>query len=197
MEGGFVLIVGPSGAGKDTLIGLARERLAADERFVFPRRLVTRASSAFEDHDTVDEASFTRDWGAGLFPLAWRAHGLGYALPGSAREAALAGRIVICNVSRAVVEEGRRTLPNVSVVEITASEEVLAQRLHARARADDGELSHRLARSRTVPPVHADLVIVNEAAPEKGAEMLVGFLRGKVPPFSSRASEARPGTVLR
>lgn len=179
MAGGFVLIVGPSGAGKDTLIGLACKRLTGDGRFTFPRRLVTRGSSAFEDHDSIDDASFARDWEAGHFPLAWRAHGLGYALPNFARDAALAGQIVICNVSRAVVEEGRRTLPNVSVVEITASEQVLADRLHARSRAEDGDLSHRLARSRLVPPVCADFVIVNETAAEEGAELLVGFLREK------------------
>lgn len=196
--GGFVMVVGPSGAGKDTLIGLARERLSADERFVFPRRLVTRASSAWEDHDSIDEATFARDCEAGRFPLAWRAHDLGYALPGSARDAALAGRVVICNVSRAVVEEGRRTLPNVSVVEITASEQVLAERLHARGRVEDGDLAGRLARSRAMPAVHADLVIVNETTPEDAAELLIEFLRGKaVPPLSSRAGEARPATVIR
>src|SRR3569833_150302 len=46
------LVVGPSGAGKDTLIGGAREALAGDDRFVFVRRIVTRAGNSAEDHDS-------------------------------------------------------------------------------------------------------------------------------------------------
>ena len=38
-----VLVVGPSGAGKDAVLRVARERLAGDRRFVFPSRVVTRA----------------------------------------------------------------------------------------------------------------------------------------------------------
>ncbi len=179
MGGGFVLVVGPSGAGKDTLIGLARERLADELRVVFPRRLVTRPVSAHEDHDTLDEAAFARGCREGAFALSWRAHGLGYALPGSAREAALEGAVVVCNVSRTLVAEARRTLPRVSVVAVTASEPVLAARLRARARAEDGDIGARLARSRQVPEVGCDLVIVNEAAPEAAADALVAFLTAK------------------
>ncbi len=103
MAGGFVLVVGPSGAGKDTLIGLARERLSGDPRFLFARRVVTRAASRWEDHDTLDEALFDAACAGGRFALAWRAHGLGYALPGACLEAARAGQVVVCNVSRAVI----------------------------------------------------------------------------------------------
>ena len=38
-----MLVVGPSGAGKDAVLRVARERLAGDRRFVFPSRVVTRA----------------------------------------------------------------------------------------------------------------------------------------------------------
>ena len=40
--GWLVLIVGPSGAGKDTLIKIARRNLANEGRVKFPRRVVTR-----------------------------------------------------------------------------------------------------------------------------------------------------------
>ena len=41
-QGALVLVVGPSGAGKDALIAAAREALEANTRFTFPRRVVTR-----------------------------------------------------------------------------------------------------------------------------------------------------------
>jgi ribose 1,5-bisphosphokinase len=75
MAGCLVLVVGPSGAGKDTLIRLARTALAGDARYVFPRRLVTRPPSADEDNAEIDEAAFAEGQAAGRFTLSWRAHG--------------------------------------------------------------------------------------------------------------------------
>jgi ribose 1,5-bisphosphokinase len=180
MAGGFVFIVGPSGAGKDTLIRLAEAQLAADPRFHFPRRLVTRAGSTFEDHDTIGEAEFEEGVAKGHFALAWRAHGLGYALPGSCLTAALEGRLVICNVSRRMIDTGRESLPNVAVVEVTAPFEVLAQRLAGRGRREDGDIGARLARSQEIGNTDADLVIVNDRTPEEGATRLIAFLRASV-----------------
>ena len=46
--GKLVLVVGPSGAGKDTLLGLARAACADDPSIVFARRVVTREASDAE-----------------------------------------------------------------------------------------------------------------------------------------------------
>ncbi|MFE1599982.1 phosphonate metabolism protein/1,5-bisphosphokinase (PRPP-forming) PhnN [Methylobacterium sp. ID0610] len=172
--GGFVLVVGPSGAGKDTLIRLAREALAGEPRFVFPRRLVTRPPSAHEDNDEIAEADFAAGEAGGRFALSWRAHGLGYALPGETGILAEAGRIVVVNVSRRVVAEARMRLKRVSVVAVTAPPAVLAQRLAARRRPEDGDIAARLARA---APDEADLTIVNTGPPEAGAALLVAHLR--------------------
>ena len=174
MAGCLVLVVGPSGAGKDTLIRLAREALAGDPRTVFPRRLVTRPPSADEDNDEIDAAAFAEGCAAGRFTLHWRAHGLGYAIPAEAGRLAEAGHVVVCNVSRRVVAQARAAGLRVSVVEITAPPEILMQRLAARGRAEDGDLAARLARA---VPVEADLRILNVGAPEAGAARLVAHLR--------------------
>jgi ribose 1,5-bisphosphokinase len=176
MSGGFVLVVGPSGAGKDTLIGLAKAELAAEPCFVFPRRLVTRPSSAFEEHDTISDQEFESGRREGRFTLSWRAHGLGYALPGSCRALAAAGRIVVCNVSRTQVEDARRVLDGVRVVAVTAPPRVLAERLQRRGRADDADLEARLARSSALPDIGAELTIVNDKSAEEAARRFVGFL---------------------
>jgi ribose 1,5-bisphosphokinase len=179
MAGGFVLVVGPSGAGKDTLLQLARQEFAACPQYVFPRRLVTRSSSIWEEHDSIDHAAFERGVTDGEFTLAWRAHGHGYAIPGPCLGEAADGRIIVCNVSRMVVEAARERLPNVSVVEITAPREVLAARLAGRGRGDDADLGARLERSREIPSLDVDLMIVNDQAPQDGARLLIDFLQCK------------------
>jgi ribose 1,5-bisphosphokinase len=46
--GRLVLVIGPSGAGKDTLIGLAQAACADGNDVVFPQRVVTREASSLE-----------------------------------------------------------------------------------------------------------------------------------------------------
>ena len=47
----MIVVVGPSGAGKDSLINLARMHYADDPRIGFVRRVITRpADGATEDH---------------------------------------------------------------------------------------------------------------------------------------------------
>jgi len=180
MTGGFVFIVGPSGAGKDTLLGLAKSELSQDGRFLFPRRLVTRSSSVWEDHDTMTEEEFETGHANRRFTLSWRAHGHGYALPRSCLAAARAGHLVVCNISRTLVEDARRCLPNVAVVEVTAPRAILAARLAQRNRSDDANLEARLARSSEVGPIEVDLTIVNDRSPEEGAGQLVSFLYSRM-----------------
>ena len=83
-QGAFVAVVGPSGAGKDTLIGYAKARLAEKGRgrFHFVRRVITRAADgSTEDHDTLSPMAFERAEADGAFALSWEAHGLCYGLP--------------------------------------------------------------------------------------------------------------------
>src|SRR5690606_8671503 len=97
----LVLVVGPSGAGKDTLIDGARQALEGDSRFSFARRLVTRpADIEVEDHVSLDRAEFARAARAGRFALTWQAHGLDYALSIGVDTDLALGRVVIANISR-------------------------------------------------------------------------------------------------
>ena len=67
-HGVFVAVVGPSGAGKDTVIAYARDRFADDASVEFVRRVITRPSdAASEDHDTLEDAAFEEAENASAF----------------------------------------------------------------------------------------------------------------------------------
>lgn len=171
----LVLVVGPSGAGKDTLLRIARARLAERADIVFARRLISREPDGTEDAGRIDEAAFEAGLAAGRFPLGWRANGLCYALGEDARTALEAGRIVVANGSRAAVAQARARFGRVKVVHVTAPAEVLAARIAARGREDADALAGRLKREPALdaPP---DLSIVNDGAAEPAGERLAAYL---------------------
>lgn len=170
MSGALVLVVGPSGAGKDTLINRARDQLAQDDRFVFVRRVVTReAREDLEDHDTIDPEHFELRRRCGGFALDWEAHGLRYAIPASIEAAMMVGRVVIANVSRSVIATAAIKYESCYVVLITAAPEVRAERLAARGRETEKEIATRLAREGApLPPGVFPAIIDNSEAIEVG-----------------------------
>ena len=177
--GRLVLVVGPSGAGKDTLLRLARAACADDHDIVFPRRIVTRASSADEDNIAVRPDEFRRARERGEFAVHWEAHGHSYALPCDINDDVRAGRAVVANVSRTVLGALRRTYANVVVVAITAPPDVLAQRLAARARQSDGNIAERLSRSVDDASAQADVTILNAGSAEYHGCQLVRLIRNQ------------------
>jgi ribose 1,5-bisphosphokinase len=186
--GRLVLVVGPSGAGKDTLIDLARAALRHDPAIVFARRVVTRAVTAAETHDTMDADAFDRAVRAGAFALTWKAHELRYGIPAGIDDHIRAGRTVVCNVSRAIVDAARRRYADVLVALVTAPPEVLAARLAARSRDSDGDIGRRLARGDAFADSVADCVIANVGAPETGAAALTAAIARTAGPRSSAAA---------
>jgi ribose 1,5-bisphosphokinase len=176
--GHLVLVVGPSGAGKDTLIAHVRDVTRDDDRIVFPRRVITREADGAEDHDTLSDTAFERAIADGVFTVWWDAHGHKYAIPSSAEDAIKAGRTVVCNVSRGVVAWLRQRFSRVSVVLVTAPPEVLARRLAARGRVSDGDLEKRVTRGESMrAEAKADIVVTNVAAPETAAGQLLAIVR--------------------
>lgn len=177
--GRFIAVVGPSGAGKDTLIGLARAACAGDGNVVFPRRVVTREASASEDNVQVSLDAFRQARRRGDFAVHWEAHGHCYALPRAIDDDIRAGRTVVANVSRTVVDAIRRAYADVTVVSITAPSEILSQRLAARARSSDGEIEHRLSRAVDDVATGPDVTIAKVASVEDHARELVQVIKAR------------------
>lgn len=175
--GRLVLVVGPSGAGKDTLIGLARAGCADDGNIVFPRRVVTREASRFEDNEQVSLDAFQLSRSQGDFAVHWEAHGHCYALSRAINDDIRAGRTVVANVSRTVVETMRRAYADVVVIAVTAPPEILAGRLAARARSSDGQLGQRLSRALDGATVVPDVTIINVGSADDHAREFVRAIK--------------------
>jgi ribose 1,5-bisphosphokinase len=176
--GRLILIVGPSGAGKDTLITLARNACRNDPNVVFPRRVVTRAASRHEDHDTLSPEQFEAAARAGAFALHWSAHGLRYGIPIVIDEGIGHDRTIVCNVSRTIINHARTRYAVVVPVLVTAPEDVLASRLAARGRESTGGIEGRIGRTAVIDrEFQADFTISNVGDPHVAAAELLSIIR--------------------
>ncbi|MDE0047443.1 MAG: phosphonate metabolism protein/1,5-bisphosphokinase (PRPP-forming) PhnN [bacterium] len=173
--GTLFLVVGPSGAGKNTLIDGARRSLEGDARFVFAGRSVTRP-----DHAPGDMAMAPDDFEAarqrGAFALTWHAHGLAYGVPRDISRPLEEGRCVIANVSRSVITEARKVFPRIRVIHVDAPATLLRQRLAGRAREPADDQEERLRRT---IPVEGDDVefLVNDGPIDHAIDAMVRILR--------------------
>lgn len=172
-SGMLIAVVGPSGAGKDTVMRLAREELAGVPDVIFATRVITRPPHPSEAHEAIDEQQFTRREAAGEFLIAWRANGLAYALPASLRDALAAGKTIIANLSRGAVATARQNGIRVLAVEVTAERQLLASRIAQRGRENPAMREARMARNAAYSETfRADIVIANNGAPDIAAARL-------------------------
>ncbi len=197
-RGWLVLVVGPSGAGKDSVIDGARRLLAGEARVRFARRCITRpADAGGEDHVALGADEFARRRAAGGFALSWHAHGLDYGLPAEILDWQAGGATVVANVSRSVLDEARRRHAPVRTVLITAAPEILAARLAARGREDAADIRARLSRKDFECGGDDVFVVDNDgplqAAVSKFVELLPGASPERVQNWSStKLADIRP-----
>jgi ribose 1,5-bisphosphokinase len=165
-KGAIIVVVGPSGAGKDSVIGYVAQHFASRAEIDFVRRVITRPSDAGgEDHESVSEGDFDARLATGDFAVAWRAHGLQYGIPCEALDRVRAGRILIANGSRGALAQFRQVFPKVVVVNITASPQVLAQRLVARGRESEADILKRLQRQAPDILDDVDVITIDNSGP--------------------------------
>jgi ribose 1,5-bisphosphokinase len=177
MTGRLFVVVGASGAGKDTLIAGA---LAADPRLHWARRVITRpAVAGGEPYEGVSVAEFHARQARGEFALDWEAHGLSYGVPRGELAGLASGRDVVMNGSRGALARARAVFPELTVIHVTLPLSVLAERLALRGREDRAEIAKRLLRAGQPLPAGLRVVeVANDATPEVGVARLLQAISG-------------------
>ncbi len=185
-EGILFYLMGPSGAGKDSLLAHAQRALGADDsRVLFARRWITRPEDyGGEGHHAISPEGFAAMAETGLFCMEWQAHGFRYGIGREVVEWLAAGSNVVVSGSREHFPDAMDSFPDLIGIYVRSSLAVLAQRLAARGREATAEIRSRLERS-PVPLLQSPQLVVldNDGDLHEAGERLVQILRGhKIPP---------------
>lgn len=192
--GTLLVVVGPSGVGKDRLIDHARRKLSGDPSVLFVRRTITRtAIAADEDHDHLSPEDFAVALAAGKFAVTWDAHGLRYGIPSSVREHLAQGGVAVINGSRAALSATCSAFGKVVVIHVTARPEILAARLAGRRRESEADISLRLQRAAIGLPDWVERIEIDNSGPFEVAA--VAFLETIRRVARVAKTGARPGSV--
>lgn len=162
--GHLFLVVGPSGAGKDSLLDAARRHFADTTAYLFPSRIITRpADAASEAHIPIDPDAFAILAESGGFALHWQAHGHRYGIPMAIRAALRDGQHVVVNVSRTMIDAAREQFSTVHILSVIADPAILAARLNTRGRETGNDLETRLARAHLSRPAGDDVTEIDNS----------------------------------
>ena len=177
----LVVVIGPSGAGKDSVLEGLRANWSFSKPAHFARRTITRpVKSDDEQHEAIDVASFEKMLQSQTFCMHWHANGISYGIRKTELDPINIGQWVFINGSRAYLPELLKVWPLATVVHISAAHEVLAQRLVQRGRESGDAMVKRLSRNVALNlPAHA-ISIVNNSTLEDAVNSLTRALKMRI-----------------
>lgn len=181
----LIAFIGPSGAGKDSLLQWLLQHAPQGLRLHHARRTITRpASAGSEGHESVTMAQFQTLCETQAFALHWLANDTGYGVRHAELAPMAEGGWVLLSGSRAHIDEARQRFPGLTVVHVGASPEVLRQRLLARGRETEAQVAERLARAQAyaVPP--DALSVLNDGALDDTGRALLALLAQRDPAWT-------------
>lgn len=192
--GRLIYCMGPSGAGKDSLLDWLRARLPRPCPVHWAQRTISRAAtSGGEAHESVSTATFAALCSEHAFALHWQANGLGYGVRHAQLAPLAQGHWVLLNGSRAYLPEALVRFPDLVAVHITACPQVLRERLLSRGRETREEVEARVQRALayTPPPHAASLEVHNDGALDDAGQRLLNTLEN-LPGWPRRSGKLSP-----
>ena len=179
--GTLFAVVGPSGAGKDTLMDHSRQLLAQNKTWCFARRHITRGINAGgERHIETDRDEFAALVRQNAFVLHWQAHELRYGIARGYQDLVHNGVNVVVNLSRSVLEDAVKNFTHIHVIHVTASPLVLSTRLAKRARETPADIQQRIDRGAMILSTTAPITqVVNDHTIAEGVEIFMAALKGQ------------------
>jgi len=145
--GSLIVVVGPSGSGKDSLLAAVGKHYVDNVGVKIVQRVITRpADAGHEPHRPMTKDEFLAARERGEFAVTWGAHSLHYGVPVHVHQWLAEGRVAILNGSRAAMDNIRQVFPSSRTVLVSVDESTLASRLVNRARENSSDISSRLGR---------------------------------------------------
>ena len=197
MQASLIYVMGPSGAGKDSLLS-ATKPLLRGAPVAFVRRYITRPASRGEWHIPVSEERFAHLEEDGAFSLTWHSHGLFYGIPASAGLALKNGITLVVNGSREALPRAFSCYPGLVPVLVDVKLDVLRARLEGRGRESGAELEERIARASMplpqVPGMPAPLRVDNSGSLDDAAATFAKMIRALMAQEINTLHDARVST---
>jgi len=174
----LIYVMGPSGAGKDSVLDWLRANLPPGMQVHWARRTITRpASAGGEAHEAIDVQGFEHLSHQGAFALAWQANGLHYGIRHTELARLQQGHWVMVNGSRGHLPQALQSHPGLQVVHITADPATLVQRLTQRQRETPEEIQQRVARASAFVVPKGAIEIMNHGTLEQAGLLLLQALQ--------------------
>lgn len=144
----LIYTMGPSGAGKDSLLAWLKTKLHPRTPVHFSRRTIDRpVQPSGELHESVDAGTFAHLRNQDAFSMHWAANGLQYGVRHTELDGLRRDQWVLVNGSRAYLPHALVRFPGMTVLHITAEAEVLRSRLLARQRETLAMVEARVQRA--------------------------------------------------
>lgn len=191
MTARLIYCMGPSGAGKDSLLDWLRAHLPTPCPVYWARRTISRiAVPGGEAHESVSPKTFAALRNRQAFALHWEANGLGYGIRPAQLAPLAQGHWVLLNGSRAYLSEALAQFPDLVAVHITASPQVLRERLRSRRRETPDQVEARVQRAMAFlpPPGAVSLEVINDGALNDAGQQLLHAL-GQLPGWPTHSGK--------
>lgn len=173
----LVYVVGPSVAGKDSVLGWVRQHLGHMPTIHWARRTISRPERPGDElHEAVDLGQFQALRDQGSFALDWQANDMYYGVRHSEMTPLEHDDWVIVNGSRSYLDSARARFPGLTVVHVSASPDTLHKRLVARGRETLTSIEARMARNAQLSPT-VDFHVLNDGALDSAGRQMLRHLQ--------------------